>query len=91
MAAIDRKIPTGVISRGDCGFIRFYASHSALWASHHAGKLGSFGERVGLIALISVTSDPSSCNENGVKLMFTIPKSYSFRSIAGFVVHFVPE
>ena len=47
MAAIDRKIPTGVISRGDCGFIRFYASHSALWASHHAGKLGSFGEMVG--------------------------------------------
>ena len=25
---------------------RFHVSHSALWASHHAGKAGSFGERV---------------------------------------------
>lgn len=37
--------------------IRWYAlgrncqsSHSPLWASHHAGKSGSFGERVGLTA-----------------------------------------
>ena len=26
------------------------SAHSALWASHHAGKSGSFGERVGLTA-----------------------------------------
>ena len=36
--------------------IRWYAlgryrqsSHSPLWASHHAGKLGSFGEKVGAV------------------------------------------
>ena len=36
------------------GSVRFYASHSDLWASHHAGKAGSFGERVGLMVSISI-------------------------------------
>lgn len=57
VASVERaeKSPTGVISRGACGFIRLYASHSALWASHHAGKAGSFGERVSYISsLVSI-------------------------------------
>ena len=47
MAATGRISPTGVQSRGACGSVWLYASHSDLWASHHAGKAGSFGERVG--------------------------------------------
>ena len=31
------------------GLERPQSSHSPLWASHHAGNAGSFGERVGLI------------------------------------------
>lgn len=29
-----------------------YCSHSPLWVSHHAGKAGSFGERVGVMSFI---------------------------------------
>ena len=46
------KVPTGVISRGDCNSILFYASHSDLCSSHQAGKAGSFGERVGVMSLL---------------------------------------
>ena len=28
------------------------SSHSPLWASHHAGNAGSFGERVGVMLFI---------------------------------------
>ena len=48
------KVPTGVISRGACGSIRFYASHSALCSAHQAGKAGSFGERVGVMSLLII-------------------------------------
>ena len=33
-----------------------HSSHSPLWASHQAGKAGSFGERVGVTALQSGVS-----------------------------------
>ena len=46
--------PTGVEPRGACGFVWFYASHSDLWVSHHAGKAGSFGERVGVMSLLII-------------------------------------
>ena len=47
MTAIDENKPHGSDFPWGFGSVRFYTSHSDLWASHHAGKLGSFGERVG--------------------------------------------
>ena len=83
-AARAEKVPTGVISRGACGFIRFYASHSDLWASHQAGKLGSFGERVGttleaFIAEIIFGSDGIA--ENSVIKPLDCAKQYSLNTM----------
>ena len=48
MGGTGRKNPHGSYFPWGLRFYSVLTSHSALWASHHAGKLGSFGERVGL-------------------------------------------
>ena len=42
------RIPRGTGPRREPVWGRPQSSHSPLWASHHAGNAGSFGERVGL-------------------------------------------
>ena len=42
------RIPRGNGPRREPVWGRPQSSHSPLWASHHAGNAGSFGERVGL-------------------------------------------
>lgn len=61
--------------------IRWYAlgrncqsSHSALWASHHAGKSGSFGERVGLIGTYNAVPPTSALKSVNSFIGFEIPK-----------------
>ena len=44
-----QKTPPPRQRRGRAIRFLFTYSHSPLWASHHAGKAGSFGERVGFI------------------------------------------
>ena len=45
--------PGGETGAGNAGAwyapLQGHSSHSPLWTSHHAGKAGSFGERVGVM------------------------------------------
>ena len=84
MTAIDENKPHGSDFPWGCGFVRFYASHSDLWASHQAGKLGSFGERVGttleaFIAEIIFGSDGIA--ENSVIKPLDCAKQYSLNTM----------
>ena len=50
------------------------SSHSPLWASHHAGKSGSFGERVGLIGTYNAVPPTSALKSVNSFIGFEIPK-----------------
>ena len=50
------------------------STHSLLWASHHAGKFGSFGERLGLIGTYNAVPPTSALKSVNSFIGFEIPK-----------------
>ena len=69
-----------------------HASHSPLWASHHAGNAGSFGERVGVICLlILVVSFRSLLNGMLMGHSDVAPKYNNFRICACSRVQLFPK
>lgn len=73
-----------------CGYLG--SSHSPLWASHHAGNAGSFGERVGVICLlILVVSFRSLLNGMLMGNSDVAPKYNNFRICACSRVQLFPK
>ena len=75
------------------GSVRFYASHSALCFSHHAGKAGSFGERVGrILGLIKEVSSSALKGEiTNVSELTPKYRSFNNASLSKYISFSVPS